>query len=91
MERFLWNTGAQYAPRGQEIEARVEDGVIEFTDYCRGISGRIDGLPENWDKMTRGTKRSWIHQEYLHNRYSMSSEGGMWKRPAADQFPWERM
>lgn len=91
MERFLWNTGAQYAPRGQEIEAQVDADGVEFTDYCRGISGRIEGIPSGWPLLTDAQKRRWIHTEYLHNRYSMSCEGGMWERPAASEFPLERM
>lgn len=93
MEVFTWNTGAPYTEHGQRIRAEVTDnGEIHFKDQDRGISGQLQSaLPDDWREWNAIKRIHWIHQEYLHNRYSMSLEPMMWQFEDLGQYTLIRM
>ena len=79
-EIYRWNTGAQYTRHGQRIQAEVNDNnKVFFMDWDRGIQGETEEeVPWEWGTWSSASRIHWIHNEYLHNRYRMACEPGMW-------------
>ena len=85
-----WNTGCQYTRHGQRIQAEIGPDYVIFHDFDRMIYGRLQSsIPDSWPHMSEHQRMRWVHQEYLHMRYSWASEPGIWDPDG--EFPLIRM
>jgi len=64
-EIITWNTGRQYTREGQRIGATIHEGIVQFSDYDRMVSGTFPHIPGI-------DLKEQVMDHYDNNKYSCS-------------------